>query len=123
MERLTSHFYHESLSILRDNLEEFKYGAKDWADSLRRVFNTAMELKGHILLWGKEIEVAWPAFGEAFDPVFMTQERAHDLEHSGKVLTTLFPGVVEKDADRVSMAKAYSKEGLVFKSLVLLQPK
>ena len=123
MERLTSHFYHESESILRDSLEDFEYAARDWVESLRRVFDTALDLEGKIILWGKEVVVDWPAFDVVFDPVFMTSEGAHDVEYNGKVLTTLFPGVIERDADRLRMANTYSKEGLVFKSLVLLQPK
>ena len=106
---------------MRQNLATFTDSASEWYESLRRIFTIALDLDGQVLLWGKEVQVIWPAFDDVVDPVFMRSEQTQESVGSEKVRATLFPAVIEKDAAERGMLRAESKEGLVFHSLVLLQ--
>ena len=119
IDRLASHFFLGTESMLRVSLNKFPAAVSEWNENLRQVFITAMDLYGEIMLWAKEVTVYWPVSGAIFYPTFMGTEEADGPR--GPVLVALFPGVIEKDADMMSMLTAPTMDGLVFRSLVLLQ--
>lgn len=119
--RLTSHFFFETDSILAGNLTNFNDGASEWSESLRTVFTTALELDGQLLLWGKKFEVIWPVFGEVTDPMTMTVEGKKASTQEWRVLATLFPAIIEEGMDQMGMSRAHIEEDLILRALVLPQ--
>ena len=121
VERLSSDFYFETQTFLRNNLLHFNRSAGEWMDALRSVFHTALELEGQLLLWDTQVEVIWPHFGDKVDRMLMITEGGQEEPCDGVVRATIFPGIVQKGAERMERSGSYRFEGLVFRALVMLQ--
>jgi hypothetical protein len=116
---LTSHFFLATKSLLMINLKNFAAAVSEWKSDIREVFALALDLYGEIMLWPKNVAVYWPQSGATFYPTLMITEDVG--ERRSQVLATLFPGLMEKDAELINMIKAPPMDGLIFQSLALLQ--
>ena len=112
---LTSEFFNRTSLFLKQNLKDFDVSANAWYESLRRVFTTALDLDGNLMLWRTEIRIIWPQFDEPIDLNFMAVNT--DTGQGEKVRATIFPAVIEKDADEGDLGA----ENVIIRAMVLSQ--
>lgn len=120
IDSLTARFLFGTKPFLEQHVTDSDTCAAQWLKALQTVFATALELEGQLLLWPRGVEVIWPKYREAYNPIFMRPVNRDD-GIGKKVRAALFPAVVEKEALLDKTLKADFSEGILFRAKVVLQ--